>query len=177
MELIDVLDQEGKKTGEVLRRSEIHRLGKWHLVVHVWIINKEGQILLQKRSMNKEMDSGKWDVSAGGHASSGDDSLTTAQKEIQEELGIEIPKEEIKFIGTLTAQNIQRNGRFINNEFNDVYIVRADTQIKNMTLQKEEVDEVRFVPLEEMKERLSRSDDTMAKHDGEYRLLFQYLKI
>lgn len=175
MELIDVLDQDGNKTGETLRRSEIHRLGKWHKVVHVWIKNGTGDLLLQKRSMNKESDPGKWDVSAGGHITAGDESLHTAQKEIQEELGISIPKENIIFLGSLKAQNTQRNGRFINNEINDIYVVSTNAKTEDMIIQKEEVDEVKFVPIQEIQKRLDAYDQSMSRHDEEYAMLFEYL--
>lgn len=63
-EMIDVLDENGIKTGEVLSRKEVHRLGLWHRVIVVTIIDKNDQILMQQRSLNKDTDPGKWDITA-----------------------------------------------------------------------------------------------------------------
>lgn len=63
-EMIDVLDENGVKTGEVLTRKEVHRRGLWHKVVAIAIIDEQNQILLQQRSLNKDTDPGKWDIAA-----------------------------------------------------------------------------------------------------------------
>ena len=56
MEYFDVLDENGNKTGKLKLRNEVHRDGDWHRGVHVWIINSFGELLLQRRSPNKEND-------------------------------------------------------------------------------------------------------------------------
>ena len=53
-EMIDVLDENGIKTGEVLSRSEIHKRGLWHRLIVVAVINEKNEILMQQRSKNKE---------------------------------------------------------------------------------------------------------------------------
>lgn len=68
-ELIDVLDENGIKTGQVMTRSEIHKQGLWHRAIVVAIINERNEILLQQRSMEKEKNAGLWDISAAGHIS------------------------------------------------------------------------------------------------------------
>ena len=77
-ELIDVLDENGVKTGEILPRSEIHKKGLWHRAIVVAIINENNEILLQQRSANKEKNANMWDISVAGHISSGQDSLSAA---------------------------------------------------------------------------------------------------
>ena len=61
-ELIDVLDENGIKTGEVLSRNEIHQKGLWHRAIVVAIVNKNNQVLLQQRSFKKDKKAGKWDI-------------------------------------------------------------------------------------------------------------------
>lgn len=63
-EMIDVLDENGVKTGEVLSRKEVHKRGLWHRVVTIAIIDENNQILMQQRSYKKDTDAGKWDISA-----------------------------------------------------------------------------------------------------------------
>ena len=53
MELLDILDENGNKTGEVEERSEVYRKGLWHRSCHIWIENDNKEILVQKRNPNK----------------------------------------------------------------------------------------------------------------------------
>ena len=54
MELIDVLNENGIKTGKIASRDEVHQKGLWHRAIVVAIINDKNEILLQQRSANKE---------------------------------------------------------------------------------------------------------------------------
>jgi len=87
-ELIDVLDENGIKTGEILSRKEIHKRGLWHRLIAVVIVNENNEILLQQRSYKKEKNAGMWDISVAGHISSGQDALSAAAREINEEVSI-----------------------------------------------------------------------------------------
>ena len=63
MELFDVIDSEGNPTGQIVSREKAHAEGIPHRTAHIWIIReKEGrvQILLQKRSQNKDSFPGKF---------------------------------------------------------------------------------------------------------------------
>jgi hypothetical protein len=54
MEYVDVLDSSGRPVGKMKPKSEVHRDGDWHGAAHLWILNREGQILIQRRSPTKE---------------------------------------------------------------------------------------------------------------------------
>jgi NUDIX domain len=99
-EYLSELDRNGKNTGNILPRTEIHKSGIWHRSVHVWIMNDENKLLFQKRSKNVELEGGLWDISCAGHVSAGSDSLSTAISEVYEELGIICQKDELEFITT-----------------------------------------------------------------------------
>jgi isopentenyldiphosphate isomerase len=87
-EMIEIVDTEGSTIG-IGRRSEVHgNPSLLHKVVHVLVFNDVGNLLLQKRSMNKDVAPGKWDTSVGGHVSPGEDLKTAALREMKEELGI-----------------------------------------------------------------------------------------
>ena len=86
MEYIDVLDENGVKTGEILSRREIHKRGLWHRAIVVAVINEKNEILLQQRSMNKDKNPGLWDISVAGHVSAGQDAISAAVREIYEEI-------------------------------------------------------------------------------------------
>ncbi len=68
-------------------RSEVHRLGLNHRAVHVLLFNSRGEIFLQKRSLTKDREAGKWDSSASGHLDSGESYDDAAVRELREELG------------------------------------------------------------------------------------------
>jgi isopentenyldiphosphate isomerase len=71
-------------------RSEVHRLGLKHRAVHVHVFNSRGEIFLQKRSMNKDREPGKWDSSTSGHVDSGEDYDACAVRELREEIGLDV---------------------------------------------------------------------------------------
>ena len=92
MELFDVIDEDGNKTGQVKERGVAHRDGTLHSTVHIWIVrpNQESgyDILLQKRSECKDSNPGAYDISSAGHVSAGDELMESALREMKEELGI-----------------------------------------------------------------------------------------
>lgn len=71
MEYIDILDEVGNKTGIVKERDEVHKCGDWHKSAQLWIINKNGKVLLQKRGPNVKKHPNMWHISASGHIPSG----------------------------------------------------------------------------------------------------------
>ncbi|TAL24628.1 MAG: NUDIX domain-containing protein [Nitrospirae bacterium] len=87
-ELLEIVDKEGRVIG-IAPRFEIHGNPELiHRVVHVLVFNKKGELLLQKRSMNKDVAPGKWDTSVGGHVNPGESLFEAAEREMEEELGI-----------------------------------------------------------------------------------------
>lgn len=85
----------------------------WHRAIVVAIVNDENKILLQQRSMNKKKNAGWWDISVAGHLSSGQDSLAGANREISEEisvnLGFSVKVKDFRFMTSF--RKIQRNIR------------------------------------------------------------------
>ncbi len=99
MELYDVVDDRDQVIGVATRR-EIHQKGLLHRSVHILVFNSGGDLFLQKRSMNKDENPGFWDTSAAGHVNTGEDYLTSAHRELEEELGISA---DLKEIGQFSA--------------------------------------------------------------------------
>ena len=56
--------------------------------IHIHIIDRFGRIYLQKRSMKKDIQPGKWDTAVGGHLSYGEMILEAVYREASEELGL-----------------------------------------------------------------------------------------
>ena len=156
-EYFDLLDENGNKTGKTKLRSEVHRDGDWHKAVHIWIINNNGEILL--------------DISSAGHLSAGDNSLSGAIRELKEELNLDVKPEELQFIKTLKRSS-KYTATFINNEFDDLYILRTNKKIEDMKFQQEEISEIFFVPYKKFKEMVNNSQPDLLMHTEEFEILF-----
>ena len=97
-EWLDIVDEEGNPTGKTVERSAAHREGIRHRTAHVWLARiREGrpQLLLQKRSRDKDSHPGCFDMSSGGHIPAGVEYLPSAIRELQEELGVTAREEEL----------------------------------------------------------------------------------
>jgi isopentenyl-diphosphate delta-isomerase type 1 len=88
-EIFDVVNERDEVIGRRPRR-EVHRLGLMHRATHVLVFNSQGQVFLQKRSMNKDRQPGVWDSSASGHVNSGEDYDACAVRELGEEIGLRL---------------------------------------------------------------------------------------
>jgi len=159
MELLDILDQHGKPTGEILPKREAHRYGHFHASTHVWLYTQSGAVVLQLRAADKPNFPNCWDVSVAGHISSGETALQTAVREAQEELGI-----------TIDAANLQQIGHFRidyrhaedywDREFITIFACEIPANT-NFTLQEEEVADVTLIPLAQLQKELA--DTKLAK--------------
>lgn len=126
-ELIDVLDENGIKTGEILSRSEIHKRGLWHRSIVVAIVNEDNQILMQQRSFKKDKNAGMWDISVAGHISTGQDALSAASREINEEvsinLGFNVDIKDFRYMFSYRIEQIFKED-YIERQFYDFFILR-----------------------------------------------------
>lgn len=155
MELLDIVDEKGEPTGVVKERSKVHAEGDLHRTSHVWIVrdNEEGgwDVLLQKRSANKDSFPGCYDISSAGHIPAGDDYLESALRELKEELGLEVKPEELeeRWLRHLSSENIFHGKKFIDNQVTKVYrLKRNDIDIAKLQLQKEEIESVMWMEYE-----------------------------
>ena len=171
-ELFDVLNEKGEYTNRVETRKKCHKEGLYHKAVVVFIINSKGQVLLQRRSPNKRMWPNLWDVTAGGHVSSGEFGFQAIIRECKEELGIELNKDDITFIGSTKSTNIQ--GDIINNHFNEIYIANKEIDETKLKLQEEEVAEVRWVDKDEIIKRIRDNYNGITDKEGCWEYLIKY---
>lgn len=93
-EMFDVVNESNEVVGQ-LTRGEVHKRKLLHRAVHVFVINKRGQIYLQQRSHLKDVSPLKWDSSAAGHLDAGEDYASAAVRELGEEIGIHVPSTEL----------------------------------------------------------------------------------
>nr|GEU34674.1 NUDIX hydrolase 3 [Tanacetum cinerariifolium] len=179
-EEFDILTKTGLKTGFSKPRSAVHRDGDYHQAVHVWIFAESTQqLLLQKRADCKDSWPGLWDISSAGHVSAGDTSLITARRELEEELGVILPNDAFELLFVFLQECVTNDGKFIDNEFDDVYLVTTldPIPLEAFTLQESEVSAVTYISVEEYKHLLANVDPRYAPYnvDGPYGQLFDII--
>lgn len=172
IEKFDVLTETGEYTGRIETRDDCHKYGFWHKAVALFIINSKNQVLLQKRSPNKKLWPNLWDISAGGHVLAGEFGFESIIREIKEELGITIDKNDILFIGGATSVNIK--GDIINNHFNEFYIVNKDIDVNELTLQTEEVSDAKWFEKEDIISRIKNGYEGITQKGGCWDYLIKY---
>lgn len=177
MEYIDVLDENGVKTGEVVSRKEIHQRGLWHRAIVIAIINEKNEVLLQQRSVNKEKNAGLWDISVAGHISTGQDAISAAAREINEEVSVGIKaKVSITDFRYMFSYRVSQKfaDDYVENQFYDFFILRkSGLREKDIMIQKSEVQDAKFVSLQKLEEILQT--DCIVKRDPVYDALRDYL--
>nr|GME13767.1 nudix hydrolase 3 [Ipomoea batatas] len=168
VEYLDVLTKTGEKTGISKPRGDVHRDGDYHRAVYVWIYAESTQeLLLQCRADCKDSWPGRWDASSAGHISAGDSSLVSAMRELQEELGITLPKDAFELIFSFLQECVINDGTFINNEYDDVYLVTTIDPIPldAFTFQESEVSAVKYIPYHEYRSLLAKEDPNYVPYD------------
>lgn len=154
-ELIDVLDENGVKTGRIATRAEVHHEGLWHRIAVVTVLDDENRILLQKRSQNKETNPGKWDVAAAGHVNVGEDALTTARRETEEEVGIVANDLEFLLRYARESRYEWRGENLVDRQIFDCFVLRLSAvKIADLKLQSSEVQAAKLCTLAEFREML-----------------------
>ena len=175
-EFFDVLNSNGIYTGEIASREDCHKQGLWHKAVVVFILSPDNQkVLLQKRSTTKKLWPGLWDVTAGGHVLAGELSCQAALRETAEELGVTLSKSDLEFIGATTSENVA--GNIINRHFNEYYVTHADLNPANLTLQPEEVEDVRWISANELIKKIQNNYDGITDKIGCWEYLVKYLEV
>ncbi len=144
-EYFDIYNKKNIHIG-LAKRSICHGNPKLcHKTVHVIVFNSKGEILLQKRSLNKDIQPGKWDTAVGGHINPGEAVEKAVKREMNEELGISL-EQPLKFLFELKERNS------IESENISVFSTVYDG---NFAIQKEELDEIKFWTASELKSELN----------------------
>ena len=161
LELIDVVSRSGFRTGEVLSREEVHRLGKIHRAVHLYLFNRNEDLLLQRRSMNVDHYPGMLSISVVGHVGSGETSTRAVRREIQEELGVEPAGWSIEFLFSFYREARIR-ADYVDRHLIDVFVAREDISLGDFELLKQEVAGAEFVSMERFQEMVGRKTGALA---------------
>lgn len=144
-EIFPLVDEQGNVTGKATR-SQCHGGTFWlHPVVHLHIFNSNGDLFLQKRSMTKDTQPGKWDTAVGGHVDYGETVETALKREAFEELGV------TAFVPTPVSCYVWQSA--VEKELVNAYRTIYDGKF---VLDYNELDEGRFWSISEIRDSLGK---------------------
>lgn len=140
MELWDLYTKDREKTNYTIAKGETQPNDTYRMAVHICIFNTKGEMIIQQRQPFKAEWSNMWDISVGGSAIAGDTSQTAAERELREELGIELSFENIR--PSLTV-NFDKG-------FDDIYLIEKNIELSELSLQYEEVKTVKWANMKKI---------------------------
>lgn len=143
MEVFDLYDGDFNLLDHKIERGNPTQKGEYHLVVHIWIKNSEGQYLIQQRNKLTDEIPFQW-AATGGAVTSGENSIEGAIRETQEELGIQLQPRDLKLVNRYFVDEGATN--FIT----DLYLVEKDILIKDTVLDTVEVKQVKYFTIDEI---------------------------
>lgn len=169
MELIEIVDENGNFTGEVMDKDEAHDKNLLHNEVAILIINDKKQTLLQKRSANKRFEPNKWALCAG-HVDADETLVDAAIRETKEEIGLELKEDELIpfFEREYTMEKT-------NSHITYFYYVKCDKKEEEFVIQKEELSEVKWFDIDEVIRMILSHDESSVFNEKRLEL-FKKLK-
>ena len=161
MEIWDLYDRDGNKTGETFVRGfgNFQNIpeGRYHLVVDILVIHEDGSYLLTKRSEEKDVYPGFWEASAGGSALTGEEPLEAAKRELFEETGISA--DSLELVGVLFKDT--------SHAMYYSYLAQVSCDKKSVVLQDGETTEYKWVDRAGFLEYVD-AEDSMKAHNQRY---------
>ena len=143
-ELRDLYDKNGNKTDKTYYKGDSIPIGYYPMVVMVVIRNSNGEFLMQKRVENK---GGDWGVT-GGHPKSGETPIEGIITEVKEELGLDFSNEEF----------IEYDSGCDGKDCYKMYFVNKNINIEDITIQEDELTEVRWFTMDELKHMVETNE-------------------
>ena len=143
MELWDLYTRDRQLTGETHIRGEILPPERYHLVVHVWIKNSRGEWLISQRAANRPTFPLKWEC-VGGSVTAGEDSLTGAIREAEEEVGVDLDPVQGKLVNSTVREHFQ--------DIKDDWVFLYDGLIDLRNATTDEVADMRWMTVEEIRQ-------------------------
>lgn len=174
MEYIDVYDENGNKTNCVRSKNLIYKTGSWHRSVHIWIMNSNGELLIQQRAFDKETFAGLWAISVAGHVRTEETALDAAKRELKEEIDVDVKDSDLTFLFSLKRNQESKFGTL--HVHDDVFLLQYDLDLEHAKLQMEEVVDVAYINPFDFEKCLLNHDPRFVPYTEEHKKLFDYLR-
>ena len=146
MEIWDLYNKNLELIGEHVRGTQMPEDG-YHLVVHIWIRNPEGKYLMTQRSAKKKTYPFAWEC-VGGSVLKGEKSFDAALREVQEEVGIVLEKQNGRKVLT-QIRDFSDDGTRVN-DINDIFLFEYDGPIRLSEASTDEVAEAKWMTKDEI---------------------------
>jgi len=158
-EILDVVNDNDEVVGQA-ERDEVHRVGLVCRLVYVCFYTANREIILQKRSLMKKNDPGKFTTAVSGHVSSGQGYLEAAVRETFEETGIEVEPTKLANLGVVRADYVQ--GDYLSNAVRGLFAYRFDGDMSDLKVEESDGAGFASLPLEELEVQLDTMPEKFA---------------
>ena len=145
-EIFPIVNEQGETIGTATRKECHSGSFLLHPVVHLHVFNDKGELYLQKRNMNKDIQPGKWDTAVGGHVNLNETVEIALCREADEELHIS------GFVPVFAFRYVFRSE--VENELVNSYYTRYSGEINP---DKSEISGGRFWKTDEIKACLGKN--------------------
>ena len=172
-ETILEVDENNEPIG-VISKFDAHAEGVWHRTVHIYYIkkNKDGfNFLAHHRSKDKDLHPNSWDARFGGHVKYKQNIDDAVKCEMREEIGISIKMEDL--IEGQVRRVVSQSKK--NREFSYVFYYFGDEDETKLSFNEDEVEEVRWMTMEEIQDEMIQEPDMWAGNLKEFDLICEEL--
>lgn len=153
-EIWDLYDKNGNRTGKTMERGDKVPNGLYHLGADAWIMNSKGELLIQRRSLEKESYPGMWAMT-GGSAVKGESAKKAIIREVREEIGLIIKEQELELVKKVkTAKTVIYT-----------FFIKKDVDVDDLKLQLEEVMEIKWLSIPEVEKLVAEGNFIKSRWD------------
>ncbi|HRZ30338.1 MAG TPA: NUDIX domain-containing protein [Candidatus Paceibacterota bacterium] len=131
---LNIINENDEVIGEATR-GEIHRNGLRHREIHVWFITPNKELILQHRAKDKDTYPDLLDATVGGHVEIGDSYKATAIKEVEEETGVLINPQDMKFLRKYAKRSEDKSTGMINNTIRTQFVYVFEGSISDLKIE------------------------------------------
>lgn len=142
----EVLDDQGHKTGKILPRTVIHQQQYWHEVANVWVMNSQGEVLLQLRGPNVDLAPNVWDVAVGTHVRPNEDPTAAGVRCLQTELGLTVTPDQLKHLFNIQSANPVGGGQ-LHKVLGHVFLLKRDIKLSDCTIDTAKIAQIAWKPV------------------------------
>lgn len=158
-ETIAIVDEKDKVIGKDDRKV-IHKEGKLHREVYAFIINEKDEMLL-----TKAWDTKMWDCSAAGHFGWDETYEQGILRELEEEIGIKLAKDDLE-----EAFKIHNLNQGTNNKFIKLFVIKKTIPLEDFSIDNKEILEIKYLPIKDIKTQIEQSPE---QFEERFRIAFK----
>ncbi|MDD2647077.1 MAG: NUDIX domain-containing protein [Patescibacteria group bacterium] len=176
-EILNIVDENDNIIGQE-QRERVHKSGLLHREIHVWVYNDKGEVLLQKRAMDKDTFPGLFDASVGGHVDLNQTYEEAATRELEEEIGVKADIKDLSYLIKMRDKDYDQSTGMTNNRFWVVYAYKYNENKDNLRLEKGKAISLEFWPINRIMNASAEDREKFIPFllGDKYSIIFQEIK-